>query len=87
MCDDRHLSLENPSLDSQAQAVPSTRNKIVKRGLAFMACGMLQSCCYRHRLKKLKAFSEECQKAEHLRRQLGTSGQFSTSDAFWPYLL
>jgi len=36
MCGDKHLSLQNPALDSQAQTVPSTRNKFVKRGVAFM---------------------------------------------------
>lgn len=56
MCEDRHLSLENPTLDSRDQTIQSTRNETVKRGLAFMACGMFQSCSYRHKLKKLKAF-------------------------------
>lgn len=59
MCDNKHLSLENPTLDCRAQTASSAKNKTVKRGLAFMACGILQSCSYRHRLKKLAAFSEE----------------------------
>lgn len=87
MCDEKHLSLENSTLDSRAQTTPSIRNKAVNRCLVCMACGMAQAHSYKDRLKKLKAFSEECQRAEHLRIQLGTSGQFGTLGAFWPYLL
>lgn len=44
MGDDRHLSLEQPTFDFQAQTIPSARNKPVERGLAFMVRRMLQSC-------------------------------------------
>lgn len=56
--DDRHISLENPTLNSWAQAIKSTRNKTVHRELSstFMVCGLLQACWNRNRLKKPKVF-------------------------------
>lgn len=53
MGDDTHLSLENPTIDFQAQTILSARSKNVEWGLAFMAYRMLQSCSYSHRFKKL----------------------------------